>query len=189
MSPVREATEVLDRLSLLSPQQRVLRLGVGLAGAGFLVLVPLAGGVWHPVASALLGLLVLVAVVLPESHAALALVVSLGVLWGVSVPRGLDGWVLVAAADLWLLHVTCTLASLRSLGAGARPRAAASPGPGARWCAWSPRSRSGRPPSSSTSRDLPGTGLVLGLALAVVLAWVGLLSRRLVRREPPAPRP
>lgn len=188
MSPVREATEVLDRLSLLSPQQRVLRLGVGLAGAGFLVLVPLAGGVWHPVASALLGLLVLVAVVLPESHAALALVVSLGVLWGVSVPRGLDGWVLVAAADLWLLHVTCTLASYGPSGlvldraplvAWARRTVVCLVAALAVWAA----------AVVLDVADLPGTGLVLGLALAVVLAWVGLLSRRLVRREPPAPRP
>jgi hypothetical protein len=55
----------------------------------FLALVPLGGGVFHPVLCAVAVALAVLVALLPESNAALGLVLYLGVLWLLSSPGGL----------------------------------------------------------------------------------------------------
>jgi hypothetical protein len=171
---------VLDRVALSAPEERGLRAVVLLTPLGFLALIPLGGGVFHPVFSAVAaGLAVLVAL-LPEGNAALGLVLYLGVLWMLSAPEPLGGWTLVAAADLYLLHLACTLLSYGP--------------PGHRLDAtllglWSRRSvlclgattlvwLVGR---TVSFLDLPASSTAVGLALVALLGWVALLTVRLAR--------
>jgi hypothetical protein len=80
------------------------------ATVAFLALVWLAGG-HHPVLT-VLGLLVAAqAVVLPGTHAPLALVLYLGGLWLVVTPHRLDLWTLAAAVALTVVHLGCAVVS------------------------------------------------------------------------------
>ena len=83
----------------------------GLAGLLFLGLVVWAGGGYHPLFSLVLAGLVAVVVLVPDSGAPLFLMLGLGGLWAVSVPETLSAWAVLAALDLLVLHLACTLAS------------------------------------------------------------------------------
>ena len=180
MSYTKDATSLLDRVSLTSGQQRVFRLTALLCAIVFLALVPLAGGVFHPLLTGAALLLALAAALMPESSAALLLTVMLGGLWALSVDRSLSVWVLVAAVDLFTLHMACTLASYGPSGLvldrgllrlwGRRYAFCVAAG-AAVWLA-------GR---VIDFLDLPGSGVMLGAALALVLVWVTVLTLRLVR--------
>ena len=171
---------VLDRVALSTPEERALRAVVLVTAFVFLALIPAGGGVFHPVFSAVaVGLAVLVAL-LPEGNAALGLVLYLGVLWMLSAPEPLGGSTLVATADLYLLHLACTLLSYGP--------------PGHRLDAtllglWSRRSVLCLGAAvlvwlvarTVSFLDLPASSIALGLALVVLLGWVALLTVRLVR--------
>ncbi len=178
MSTLSEGLGVLDRISLASTQQRVCRLVVLATTVLFLVLVPASGGVFHPVLTTLTLLLALFVAVLPESNGALALVLALGGLWWLSTDAALDVWTLVAAVDLWALHLACTLASYG-------PPGLRLDGPllrlwwrrfwvgvGAALLVW----LVGR---LLEFLDLPASGLALALALLALLGWVTFLTVRL----------
>jgi hypothetical protein len=111
MTYLGEAFGFLDRLSELSPQQRLLRAAMAGTSLVFLALIPAAGGRFHPLLSAAIVLLCLLAALVPDTSVALFLVLALVTLWGIAVPETLDGWLLLAALDLVALHVCCLLAS------------------------------------------------------------------------------
>ena len=171
---------VLDRVALSTPEERALRAVVLVTALVFLALIPAGGGVFHPVFSAVaVGLAVLVAL-LPEGNAALGLVLYLGVLWMLSAPEPLGGWTLLSTADLYLLHLACTLLSCGP--PGHRPDATL-------LGLWSRRSvlclgaavlvwLAAR---TVSFLDLPASSIALGLALVVLLGWVALLTVRLAR--------
>lgn len=100
----------LDRVLLAAPQQVVLRVASLAATLGFLWLVVLASGPFHPVLSALLVALAMFAVVLPDSSAPLFLLLGLAGLWTLSVPDTWSAWSLGAAALLLVVHLAGTLA-------------------------------------------------------------------------------
>lgn len=180
MSSPGHPAGVLDRLSLSSPQQRVFR-AVGLAAAlVFLGLVPAAGGVFHPVLTAVAVLLAVLVALAPESNAPLALLVYLGLLWSLSLPGEVDLWTLAAAVDLCVLHLACTLASYgppglvldRALLARWRRRLGLCVG--AAVLTWLMA-------TAVSFLDLPASRLALGLALAVFLGWLSFLTVRLAQ--------
>jgi hypothetical protein len=171
---------VLDRVALSTPEERALRAVVLVAPLVFLALVPVGGGVFHPVFSAVaVGLAVLVAL-LPEGNAALGLVLYLGVLWMLSAPEPLGVWTLVATVDLYVLHLACTLLSYGP--PGHRPDATL-------LSLWSRRSVLCLGAAvlvwlvarTVDFLGLPPSGAVVGLALVVLLGWVALLTVRLAR--------
>jgi hypothetical protein len=147
----------------------------------FLALIPLGGGVFHPVLSVVgVGLAVLVAL-LPDGNAALGLVLYLGVLWMLSAPDPLGGWTLLATIDLYVLHLACTLLSYGP--PGHRPDATL-------LGLWSRRSVLCLGAAvlvwlfarTVDFLDLPPSSTVVGLALLVLLGWVAVLSLRLAAR-------
>ena len=171
---------VLDRVALSTPEERALRAVVLVTPLVFLALIPVGGGVFHPVFSAVaVGLAVLVAL-LPEGSAALGLVLYLGVLWMLSAPEPLGCWTLLATADLYLLHLACTLLSYGP--PGHRPDATL-------LGLWSRRSVLCLGAAvlvwlvarTVSFLDLPASSIALGLALVVLLGWVALLTVRLAR--------
>ena len=111
MSVLADTTSLLDRIALSSSQQQWLRVAVLVSGLGFLGLVPAAGGGFHPILGGAALLLLVLAVLMPESNAPLGLVFYLGGLWVVTVPRTLGVEVLLAAVVLTVLHLACALAS------------------------------------------------------------------------------
>ena len=121
----------------------------------FLAAVPASGGVFHPVFTVVGVLLAILVTLLPETNAALGLVLYLGGLWMVSTSGRLDLWTLAAALLLFALHLACTLSSYGPPGlrldAGPAPAVARADGalprrggPGL--------GLGGRPWTSSTSR-------------------------------------
>ena len=176
------APGVLDRLSLASAQQRVLRAGV--LGASLLLLVlPVAAGgslTWFFTVPALV--LAVLAALLPESNIPLALVLWLGVFWLRSMPDRVDAWTLVAAVDLAVLHVACTAASYGPpglvldrglLSRWARRLLLCSVAAALTWAA----------SEVIAFLDLPPSRLALALALVAVLGWAGLIGVRLARAD------
>jgi hypothetical protein len=101
---------VLDRFVLCTRQQQVLRVVPVAASAVFVVAVAAAGGGFHPVAGLVALALAALVALAPESAAAFWLVLFLGALWVLAVPRGTGPWLLVAAAALAVLHLATTLA-------------------------------------------------------------------------------
>ena len=177
MSVATEFFGVLDRVAESSSEQLVLRGAVVVASGGFLAVVPAAGGRFHPAVSAALVLLAVVVAFLPESHGAVALLLGLGLLWAVAVPRHLDAWLLVAAATLLVVHVACTLVSLGPAGHtvdGVLLRAWAQR---TVWC-WAAAFGVWLLARAVTLFDLPGSGFGLGAALLSLLAWVTVLTVR-----------
>jgi hypothetical protein len=178
MSYLTDTTSLLDRVSLSSPQQRWFRLAALAGGVAFLVLIPLAGGGWHPALTALAVVPLVFTVLLPESNAPLALIVYLSGLWVVTVPRSLDAEVLAAAVALSGIHVACVLASYGPPGLVLEPAFVA---------LW--RRRFGVCAACAglvwllargiAFLDLPATGAALGVALVLLLGWVVLLGVRL----------
>ena len=180
MSATGRADGLLDSISLSSAQQRAFRAVALLGALAFLALVPASGGVFHPVFTTGAVLLAVLVALLPESNAALGLLVYLGVLWMLAASGELDMWTLVAAVDLCTVHLACTLASygppgltldrhLLALWRGRFVLCVA-----AAVLVW------------ATARvlaflSLPASGLALALALVAFLGWVGFLTVRLAQ--------
>jgi hypothetical protein len=178
MSALGERVGVLDRVSLASTQQRACRLAVLATTGVFVALVPVSGGDFHPVFSTLAVLLAVLVALIPESNAALGLVLYLGVLWVFATRDALDPWTPVAAVDLWVLHLACTLSSYGPPGLRLdRPLLAL----------WWRRFWVGVAAVLLTwlaativeFLDLPASGLALAIALLAFLGWITFLTVRL----------
>lgn len=182
MSTAVATRRVWERIGRASGQQLLLRGLSGLAGILFLLLVVRAGGEFHPLLSlALVGAVALV-LLIPDSGAPLFLVLGLGALWAISVPETMSAWTLLAALDLLVLHLACTLASygppqlvldatmfaLWSGRAASMAAVTALVWLGGRWLG---------------ALDLSSAGLVTAAALAILLVWTALLSTWLVARD------
>jgi hypothetical protein len=178
MSSLQTRAGLLDELVLCSRQQLVLRAVVPLATLVFLALVPLAGGAYHPVLSAGAVLLAVVVALLPESHAALGLLLYLGALWLLAVPDRLEGWSWGGALALGALHLACTLASYGPPGLTLERRFLRLWFRRAVLCllaalvVWLAARLVG-------ALDRPPTAWALALGLVVVVAWSALLTVRL----------
>jgi hypothetical protein len=187
MSFLADRTGTLDRISLSSRQQQAFRAAALVSGALFLCLVPVAGGGFHPLLSAIGGVVLLVTVQVPESNAPLGLLLYLGGLWVVTVPRSSGVEVLLAAVLLGALHLACLLASYgppglvldRSFVRLWRRRFGLCVG--AAVLVWLLT-------GALDFLDLPASPPALGVALALVLAWVAVLTARLTPR-PTGDRP
>ncbi len=171
-----------ERLALASGQQLVLRGVVGAASAGMLALVAVAGGGVHVILSVALLLLAALVMLVPDSAAPTFLVLGLGGLWGVYVPETLSAWTLVAAGDLLLLHLACTLASYGP------PQLTLDPGMFRLWGGRAAVLLSVTALVWVGARLLGGlgldpSGLVGAAALGVLLGWLVYLSVRLVARD------
>lgn len=182
MTVASEPISMLDRLSLLSRQQRLFRLVVPVSTVVFLGLIPVAGGELHLVPSGLIVMLSVVPALIPDSGAAMFVTLALGGMWAFSMPTTLSVWVLVAALDLLALHLACALASYgppslvldrRLLVVWGRRAAVIAVVTALVWVAT--RLLSGL--------DLPSTGWAYGAALAVLLGWLALLTARVSERE------
>ncbi len=172
----------VERLGLASRQQLVLRGVAGAASAGMLALVARSGGGLHPILSVVLLLLTLLVMLLPDSAAPTLLVLGLGGLWGVYVPETLSAWTLVAAADLLVLHLACTIASYGP------PQLSLDPTMLRLWGGRAAALLSVTALVWVGARLLGGlglgpSGLVSAAALGVLLGWLVYLSVRLVARE------
>jgi hypothetical protein len=182
MNPEVVTRRAWERLTLASRQHLLLRGVAGLAGVQFVALAVWAGGGYHPLLSVGLAGLLAAALLLPDSGAPLFLVLGLGLLWGVYVPETLSVWTLLAALDLLVLHLACTLASYgppqvvldRSLLLLWAGRAALMAAVAA--LVW----LGGR---VLAALDPSAAGLVTAAALAMLLGWTVLLMRRLVTRD------
>jgi hypothetical protein len=185
VSVARDAGDLLDRIALGSPAQRLLRALVVLGAVLLLATIPAAGGRFHPLLSTALLLLAVAVAVVPETHVGIVLLLGLGGLWAISVPDRLDGWLLLAAAELLLVHLAATLASYGP--AGHRPDAALLALWGRRAVGCLAAAAGGWLVARTlTFLHLPGSRLALAAALLVLLAWVGVLSARIAsRREGP----
>jgi hypothetical protein len=184
MSIGRDAADVLDRLAQTSGQQRALRAAVVVGTVAVLVAVAAAGGGFHPLLDLFALLAAVVVAVLPESHAGVALLLTLGLYWVVLVPEQLGVWLLVAAAGLGLVHLCATLAAYGPAGhhvdaallrTWARRAGVALVATLAVWLLT----------RALGVLDLPASRLALGAALLVLLGWVAYLS---VRFAPPRER-
>ena len=185
MNRLADPSYLLDRLALSSGQQRGLRAAVLVAATGFLAVVWVHGE-HHPWLTVIGVLVAAQAAGMPETNAPLVLLAYLGLLWLVATPDRLDGWTLAAAALLLGVHLACTLVSHGPPGLRLDPRLLRSWALRAAvcltaallvWLAARVVAGTHRPPSS----------IVLGVALAVVLAWCGLVAVRLVRSHRPVP--
>jgi hypothetical protein len=182
MNPELAARRSWQRLGLASREHVVLRGLSGLAGIQFLALVVWAGGDYHPLFSLALVGFIAVALLIPDSGAPLFLVLGLAALWAVSVPEALSWWTLLAALDLLVLHVACTLASYGppQVVLGRRM-----------FLLWGGRAALMAAVTALVwlagrvlgALDLSATGLVTAAALAMLLGWTALLSVRLVTRD------
>jgi hypothetical protein len=178
MSSLQTRAGLLDEIVLCSRQQLVLRAAVPLATLAFLAMVLLADGAYHPVLSAGAVLLAVVVALLPESHAALGLLLYLGALWLLAVPDRLAGWSWGGAVALCVLHLACTLASYgppgltlerRFLWLWCRRAALCAVAALLVWLA----------ARLVDTLDRPPTAPALALGLVVVVAWSALLTMRL----------
>jgi hypothetical protein len=178
MSVVRQGTDLLDGLSRLSGQQRLLRAAAPLTVVVLLLLEAAAGGrpsVPYVLVIVVLGLL---AALLPDSGAPLVVVLVLGFGWALGVPEALSGWVLLAALDLLALHVTCTLAAYGPPGLVLAP---------ALLKTWLSRSAAAAAVTALVWLAARLLGLLhpassawlFGAALGLVVAWTAYLSRLL----------
>jgi hypothetical protein len=170
--------DVLDQLVLASPQQRVLRLLVVAAAGVFLGTVVAAAGDAHPVLTSLGVLLALLAALLPESNAPLALQLYLGVWWLVATPARLDGWTLLAAVAFAVVHLATTLAATGPSGSTLDP---------ALLRRWQTRAVGCVAVTLAVwlvAVVLPvhdASGPVLGAALLLVIGWCVVVALRLAR--------
>jgi hypothetical protein len=178
MSRGGDLGDVLDRLVLSTPQQRVLRGLVLLAALVFLGVVVVVSGEGHPVLTTLGVLLAVLAAVMPETNAPLALQLFLGLWWLVATPVRLDGWTLVAAAAFTAVHVATTLAATAPPGTDLDPAlqrrwwgrtAACLAGAVAVWLV------------ASVSPSHAPSPLVLAAAMVLVGGWCVVVALRLAR--------
>jgi len=174
---------VLDELSRLAPQQRLIRLIVLVAPLIAVSAEAQAGATlqrWFVVAVIASSL---VTAVVPDSHTGLLVVLLVGGHWAGASASGTShtGWVLVIALALLLFHTACTLASYAPssvvldralLLLWLRRNAWAGAVAAIVWVI--SRVVSGL--------ELPGSGLVLGAALLVLVAWTALLARTMSGR-------
>ena len=182
MNPAAATRVAAERLALIGRQQVVLRCVAGAASVGMLALVSVAGGGFHPILSTVLLLLTALVMLVPDSAAPMFLLLGLGGLWGVYVPETLGAWTLVAAADLLVLHLACTLASYGP------PQLSLDP---VMFRLWRGRAAVLLAVTALVwlgARLLGGlgldpSGLVSAAALGVLLAWLVWLSVRLVSRD------
>lgn len=182
MSLVQGAVGQLERVVHASPQQQVLRGVAGSAAAGFPVLVGLAGGSSHPWGAALVVLLAVGLVLMPDSALPLAWMAAATLLWVASMPDAVDVSVLVAAADLIVVHVACTLAAYGP------PELTVPAGLLRLWLA-----RAALMLSSTlllwlatrffAALEVPASALVFSTGLCVVAVWALFLLPRLVTRD------
>ena len=177
MNSLADPSFLLDRLALSSGQQRAFRAVVLLAALGFLAVVWTHGD-HHPWLTLAGALVAAQAAGMPETNAPLVLVAYLGLLWLLATPDRLDGWTLAAAALLFAVHLSCTLVSHGPAGLRLDPAMLRS------WAV-----RAGGCLAAAVLVWLVG-GLVAGMhrppstvlpgaALAVVLAWCGLVAVRI----------
>jgi hypothetical protein len=184
MRPGGDASEVLDRLVLASPQQRVLRLLVVTAALVFLGTVVAASGDAHPVLTSLGAVLALLAALLPETNAPLAVELYLGVWWLVATPARLDGWTLLAAVAFAVVHLAATLAATGPSGATLDPALLR------RWQRRAVGCLAATLAVWLVARVLPdhdASGPVLGAALLLVCGWCVVVALRLARSHLPRP--
>jgi hypothetical protein len=176
--------DLLDRVSLSSREQVALRVAVPVSTVLFALAVRVSSGELHPLLAAAAVLLSIAAATAPESNAALALVLYLGVVWLVTVPGRLDAWTLVAALLLALVHLACTLASYGP------PGLSLDRGLLRRWClrllcclaaalaVWVAA-------LAVSSFGRPASAVALTLGLVVVLCWAALVRRSVAGPPPP----
>lgn len=185
---MRKLGSYLDAHARLSRQQLLLRAVPLPATVAFAVLVGLAGGPFRPLFVVPAVLLAALVTLLPDSSAALFLLLDLVVLWSVSVPERLGAPVLVAALLLLVLHLAVTLAAVGPPGLvlersllrlwALRGVLLAATAVGT-WVA---------------ARLLAGVGMrpsgwAMATGLAVLLAWTAVLTVRLSERgDAPAAR-
>jgi hypothetical protein len=181
-SPAARWSDLLDGLSRLSVQQRLLRASAPVGASVVLLLERLAGGAVQPWFLAIVLVQALLVAVIPDSSACLVLVLLLGVHWALFAPPGVTGWVLGAALALLGVHLATTLASYGPpslvlhrvlLLRWARRAGLVAAGTAAIWALvrfW---------PSGLGSAG----GWATGLALLATLAWTLRLTRLLVARR------
>lgn len=183
MSLATQTTSLLDDLSRLSAQQWVFRLVVVPATVTFLVVAGLAGGRQYPALVVAVLLLCAVVVLLPDSGAALGLLMVLLGSWLLLVPEQLGAWTVLAALDLVLLHVGVALASYgppstvlepRMLRLWARRAALLAGVAVAGWLL----------ARLVAGLGLPRSAAAMATGLAVLLAWTGVLALRLAGTRP-----
>lgn len=178
MSLGAQTTTLLDDLSRLSRRQWLLRSLPAACTATFLLLVSVAGGTQSVPGAVVAVVLCVVVVALPDSGAALGLLVVLVGLWLLRVPEQLGGWTLVAGLDLLVLHVVVALASYgppsavleRALVAAWVRRGLALAA--VTLLAWSAA-------RLLAALDLSAAGWLMASGLAVLLVWSGYLMVRL----------
>jgi hypothetical protein len=176
--------QILDPLAVAARDQLALRALVA-AGAVLLpLLVLLAGGAPAPFLTVLVLLLGLAAALVPDSVLPLLWTLAAVGQWAVEIPlqRSLDGFVLLLAADLVLVHVCCTLC-------GYGPPSLSVPTALRR--AWAGRAAVLLAAAALTWLSLLAIGLLAlgpdalltGAALGLVVLWAGYLLHRLVGRD------
>lgn len=174
---------LLDRIALSSRQQQVARSVVLLAPLVFLALVTLSGGTFHPLLTVVGVLLAVLAALVPETNAPLGVLVYLAATWAITSVGALDGWTLLAAVDLFALHLAATLASYGPPGLvldadllvlWRRRAVVCLAAAGGVWLV----------ARLLAFLELPSSGLALGLALLVFLAWLGALTTGLSEPRP-----
>jgi hypothetical protein len=173
-----EAGDVLDRLVLASPQQRVFRLLVVTAAVVFLGTVVAASGEAHPLLTSLGVVLALLAGLLPETHAPLSLQLYLGVWWLIATPARLDGWTLLAAVTFAVVHLAATLAATGPSGTTLDPVLLR------RWQTRATGCLAAAVVVWLVARLLPGhepSGPVLAAALLLAGGWCAVVALRLAR--------
>lgn len=179
MSRLTGATHFLDGLSRLGLGQWLLRAAIVVLPVTAYVALAQAGAEVHLLVVAPLTVLVLLSALMPDSHAPLVVVMTLGFSWVIQVDQPLSGWLLVAMAGLLGFHVACLLA-----GYGP-PSVVLDPG---LLRLWLPRAGvalaagvlSWAVARLLTGLEVAGHGWLLAVALSLVVGWAALLSRKLV---------
>jgi len=172
----------LDDLSRLSRQQWIVRIATVLCPIVVLAAEVAAGGSFGPVYLLVVLVLVLLAAAFPDGGSGLTLVIALALHWAVAVPDPTSAWLLVAAFGILGLHVTGTLATYGPTSLVLQPvfiwlwvRRAAGVATVTTVVWFGVRVASGQ--------NLPGSGLLLGVALVVVAGWAVFVGRYVLTRE------
>jgi hypothetical protein len=172
----------LDRLSVASWQQVLLRAVPLLVTPLFAWVTVALGSPFHPVLTVGLILLAVGSGLLPDSSVPLFLVLALAVLWALQVPETLSAWTPVGALLLLAIHVACALCSYGPPGLALDTRILR---------AWGGRCLV---VASVTALvwllvlvlnvlDLAAGPAPVIAGLAVVLGWTAYLGRRLLTRQ------
>jgi hypothetical protein len=186
VNPQVAARRWAERIARASGQQVVLRLLALAAGVAWVPLCLAAGGDFHPLLTIAMVVLALAAALVPDSVAPMFTVLALGGFWAVYVPETLSAWTLVAAADLLVLHLACTLASYGP------PQLVLDRAMLRLWGARGAVLLAGTTLAWAAARVLAGlalepSGLLMAAALVVLLGWLVLLMSRLLTRDAAEP--